>query len=69
MQIKDGAAYAALEYTKWDREQGKGGKQVIIQPTAIVYTDKTKYRSDVSTTVGRFPYYQLTFAPGYHGIR
>ncbi|CAK5265816.1 unnamed protein product [Mycena citricolor] len=51
MQVKDGAAWAALEYArmaKEKRERGEGsGQQVKIVPAAIVYTDKTKYRSNV----------------------
>ena len=48
MQVKDGAAWAALEYTKWSKEQANGAQPVRIVPTAIVYTDKSKYRSRVS---------------------
>lgn len=50
MQVKDGAAWAALEYTKWARENPdklKSSVPVMIVPTAIVYTNKSKYRSDV----------------------
>lgn len=48
MQVKDGAAWAALEYTKWAADHGIEGPEVTIVPTAIVYTNKSKYRSDVS---------------------
>jgi len=50
MQVKDGAAWAALEYAKLQREQpaGTGSKGIVIVPVAIVYTNKSKYRSDVS---------------------
>ncbi|KAI3604698.1 glycerol-3-phosphate o-acyltransferase [Moniliophthora roreri] len=53
MQVKDGAAWAALEYTKWVDEQRKLGKgdglqDVLLVPAAIVYTNKSKYRSSVS---------------------
>jgi glycerol-3-phosphate O-acyltransferase / dihydroxyacetone phosphate acyltransferase len=48
MQVKDGAAWAALEYSKWLQEEGHNGEPVTIVPTAIVYTDKSKYRSRVS---------------------
>ena len=50
MQVKDGAAWAALEYAKLQREQpaGNGSKGIVIVPVAIVYTHKSKYRSDVS---------------------
>ncbi|KAI0369703.1 glycerol-3-phosphate-acyltransferase [Pilatotrama ljubarskyi] len=52
MQVKDGAAWAALEYTKWARENPdkvkKGAENVLIIPAAIVYTNKSKYRSQVT---------------------
>ena len=52
MQVKDGAAWAALEYTKWAKENpdklDKGAERVMIVPSAIVYTNKSKYRSQVS---------------------
>jgi glycerol-3-phosphate O-acyltransferase/dihydroxyacetone phosphate acyltransferase len=49
MQVKDGAAWAALEYMKWAREHPEmsNKKPVQILPAAIVYTNKSKYRSDV----------------------
>ena len=49
MQVKDGAAWAALEYTKWLSENGNKGAPVVIVPAAIVYTNKSKYRSNVCT--------------------
>lgn len=49
MQVKDGAAWAAMEYTKWLRDNtDKGLPDVTIIPAAIVYTNKSKYRSSVS---------------------
>lgn len=49
MQIKDGAAWAALEYTKWLQETPeKKMKPLVVVPAAIVYTNKSKYRSNVS---------------------
>lgn len=50
MQVKDGAAWAALEYTKWAQENpGKAVKEEIqVIPVGIVYTNKSKYRSSVS---------------------
>jgi glycerol-3-phosphate O-acyltransferase/dihydroxyacetone phosphate acyltransferase len=50
MQIKDGAAWAALEYTKWSQEHPDKANDtpVKILPAAMVYTNKSKYRSDVS---------------------
>ncbi|KAF8070166.1 glycerol-3-phosphate-acyltransferase [Lyophyllum atratum] len=55
MQVKDGAAWAALEYAKWKQENpGVAPPQdVIIIPAAIVYTDKSKYRSDVIIEFGQ----------------
>ncbi|KAJ3886996.1 glycerol-3-phosphate-acyltransferase [Lentinula edodes] len=44
MQIKDGAAWAALEYTKYAKEH-PGTQEVKFVPVAIVYTNKSKYRS------------------------
>ncbi|KAG6832040.1 hypothetical protein H0H87_003021 [Tephrocybe sp. NHM501043] len=55
MQVKDGAAWAALEYTKWRQENADLAppQDVIIVPAAIVYTDKSKYRSDVVVEYGQ----------------
>ena len=49
MQVKDGAAWAALEYTKWAAQNpGKAtSKELKIVPVGIVYTNKSKYRSRV----------------------
>ncbi|KAF9227110.1 hypothetical protein BS17DRAFT_800227 [Gyrodon lividus] len=52
MQVKDGAAWAALEYTKWAAERGIKDSEVKIVPAAIVYTNKSKYRSDVIMEFG-----------------
>ncbi|OAX39732.1 hypothetical protein K503DRAFT_738887 [Rhizopogon vinicolor AM-OR11-026] len=52
MQVKDGAAWAALEYTKWAAENGVKGPAVKIIPAAIVYTNKSKYRSSVIMKFG-----------------
>ena len=53
MQVKDGAAWAAMEYTKWAKENpGRGSaKDVVIVPVSIVYTNKSKYRSAVSFAI------------------
>ncbi|KAI0674865.1 hypothetical protein C8Q78DRAFT_1009320 [Trametes maxima] len=57
MQVKDGAAWAALEYTKWAKENpdkvAKGAENVQIIPAAIVYTNKSKYRSQVIMEFGQ----------------
>jgi len=50
MQVKDGAAWSAMEYTKWAKENPNkaASKDVTIVPVSIVYTNKSKYRSCVS---------------------
>ncbi|KAJ8078021.1 hypothetical protein PM082_000223 [Marasmius tenuissimus] len=57
MQVKDGAAWAALEYTKWVEEKRRAGnsdlQDVKVVPVAIVYTNKSKYRSSVIMEFGR----------------
>ncbi|VDB99602.1 unnamed protein product [Peniophora sp. CBMAI 1063] len=54
MQIKDGASYAALEYAKWAKENpDKASKlPIVVVPSAIVYTNKSKYRSSVIVHYG-----------------
>ena len=67
MQVKDGAAWAALEYTKWVEEQRSAGvsglQDVIVVPVAIVYTNKSKYRSSVSdpSRPGSCPFFLTQF--------
>lgn len=54
MQVKDGAAWAALEFSKWLREHPDvDTRTVTIIPTSIVYTNKSKYRSGVIMEFGR----------------
>ncbi|KAI0630146.1 hypothetical protein C8Q77DRAFT_1136614 [Trametes polyzona] len=57
MQVKDGAAWAALEYTKWAAQNPdkvkKGAESVMIIPAAIVYTNKSKYRSQAIMEFGQ----------------
>ncbi|KAJ7162194.1 hypothetical protein C8R46DRAFT_1000160 [Mycena filopes] len=54
MQVKDGAAWAALEYTKWIQESPeKNLRPLTVVPAALVYTNKSKYRSDVVVEYGR----------------
>jgi 1-acyl-sn-glycerol-3-phosphate acyltransferase len=50
MQVKDGAAWASLEYNKWTRENPERAPQepLVVVPCSIVYTNKSKYRSYVS---------------------
>jgi 1-acyl-sn-glycerol-3-phosphate acyltransferase len=54
MQVKDGAAWAALEYSKWAQENPDraSDKPLVIVPCAIVYTNKSKYRSNVIMEFG-----------------
>ena len=48
MQVKPGASWVALEYMKWaDSKDEVAFKSVKILPVAIVYTNKSKYRSEV----------------------
>ena len=52
VQVKDGALWAGVEYVKWKVEQEKLGRvigkgELVIIPTAIVYTDKSNNRSRV----------------------
>ena len=51
VQVKDGASWAALEYAKWANENPDkvrpGAERARIVTAAIVYTNKTKYRSNV----------------------
>lgn len=50
MQVKDGAAWAALEYMKWaESEEGKkkDARPLAVVPAGLVYTNKSKYRSSV----------------------
>ena len=54
MRVKDGAAWAALEYTKWIKDNNiKADPNVLVIPIAIVYTNKSKYRSNVIVEFGR----------------
>lgn len=49
MQVKDGAAWASLEYAKWLKANpgAAPNQDVVIIPASIVYTNKSKYRSEV----------------------
>lgn len=55
MQVKDGAAWVALEFTKWLKENPDmaPAKNVKIVPAAMVYTNKSKYRSNVIMEFGQ----------------
>jgi glycerol-3-phosphate O-acyltransferase/dihydroxyacetone phosphate acyltransferase len=52
MQVKDGASWSALEYMKWKEVHPKA-EDVYMVPAAIVYTNKSKYRSDVIVEFGK----------------
>lgn len=73
MQVKEGAAWAALEYVKWTSENPERASQdpLTIVPCAIVYTNKSKYRSYVRP-VGIFSSAERLNAmmdvTGYHGV-
>ncbi|KAG8985674.1 hypothetical protein FRB93_005743 [Tulasnella sp. JGI-2019a] len=56
MQVKDGAAWAALEYTKWAAgEEGvrKKAQPLTLLPAGLVYTNKSKYRSSAVIEYGK----------------
>ena len=55
MQVKEGAALVALEYSRWMRENADSdGQPIKIIPVGIAYTDKTQYLSRVSVIQTRF---------------
>ncbi len=63
MQVKEGAAWVALEYCRWMRESGgQNGQPIKIIPVGITYTDKTQYLSRVSIKAIRFPHGHLNVA-------
>lgn len=49
MQVKDGAAWSALEFLRWvkDHPDQAPAEEIRVVPAAIVYTNKSKYRSSV----------------------
>ncbi|TFK50350.1 hypothetical protein OE88DRAFT_1808699 [Heliocybe sulcata] len=54
VQVKEGAAWAAVEYVRWSKGEGEGtGKgELRIVPVGIVYTDKARFRSRVCVRYG-----------------
>ncbi|KAJ8501720.1 hypothetical protein ONZ45_g12051 [Pleurotus djamor] len=52
-QLMSGAAWAAVEYEKWRGKGSDGGNGLRVVPVAIVYTDKSKYRSRVVIHYGK----------------
>jgi glycerol-3-phosphate O-acyltransferase / dihydroxyacetone phosphate acyltransferase len=56
VQVKEGAAWVALEYSRWMREnEGSDGQPIKVIPVGIAYTDKTQYLSRVSVEQLVFP--------------
>ncbi|ESK94754.1 glycerol-3-phosphate o-acyltransferase [Moniliophthora roreri MCA 2997] len=61
VQIMSGAAWAAVEYVKWDHDRAikkdkdvpQKSNELVIVPVAIVYTDKSRYLSRVRVQYGR----------------
>ncbi|QRV79144.1 acyltransferase [Ceratobasidium sp. AG-Ba] len=58
MQVKDGVAWSALEYMKWNRTKVQNGdsrptEDAVVIPVGIVYTDKSKYRSSAVVEFGK----------------
>ncbi|GJE92419.1 glycerol-3-phosphate-1-acyltransferase-like domain-containing protein [Phanerochaete sordida] len=56
-QVKEGAAWAALEYARWQMqhaaEYAEGSpKKLVIVPVGVVYTDKTRFQSKVLVRYG-----------------
>ncbi|CUA66700.1 hypothetical protein RSOLAG22IIIB_00145 [Rhizoctonia solani] len=57
VQVKDGVAWSALEYMKWNRLRQKNGEKpapdAVVIPVGIVYTEKSRYRSGVVVEFGK----------------
>jgi len=73
MQVKDGASWAALEYGKWVKENPDraSDKPLVIVPCAIVYTNKSKYRSNVrpfGVFIDQHSITQSCRMIGYYGV-
>ncbi|EIW75552.1 acyltransferase [Coniophora puteana RWD-64-598 SS2] len=53
VQVKDGAAWAAVEYAKAVRRgEVREGRELVVVPAAVVYTDKSQYQSRVCVRYG-----------------
>jgi len=66
MQVKEGAAWVALEYSRWMRENADSdGQPIKIVPVGIAYTDKTQYLSRVDVHYGE-PLILADFEDEYH---
>ncbi|KAF8756979.1 Phosphate acyltransferase [Rhizoctonia solani] len=57
VQVKDGVAWSALEYMKWNRLKKEKGEKThpdaVVIPVGIVYTEKSRYRSGVIVEFGK----------------
>lgn len=53
VQVKAGAAWAAIEYVRWNRQSNSRKDVLTIVPVGIVYTDKSRYRSRVVVAYGQ----------------
>ncbi|EJD41912.1 acyltransferase [Auricularia subglabra TFB-10046 SS5] len=55
MQVKDGAAWTTMEYTKYLKNKPGTSKdqRITLVPAAIVYTNKAKYRSSIIVEFGK----------------
>ncbi|KAM6502302.1 glycerol-3-phosphate-acyltransferase [Amanita muscaria] len=74
MQVKDGASWAALEFLHWlkNNPAKTPRREVQVIPAAIVYTNKSKYRSSVIMEFGRpitMDAYKDDFLSGEEGLR
>ncbi|KAH9923533.1 uncharacterized protein B0H18DRAFT_1120386 [Fomitopsis serialis] len=54
VQVKEGAAWAALEYLRWLQQGGESevGGRVLVVPVGIVHTAKTRYQSRMAVRWG-----------------
>ncbi|KAF8915691.1 hypothetical protein CPB85DRAFT_1292856, partial [Mucidula mucida] len=52
VQVLSGTAWAAVEYTRWRRQQQDAGKDVVIVPVGLVYTDKATFDSGLLVQYG-----------------
>ncbi|KAK7454018.1 hypothetical protein VKT23_011529 [Stygiomarasmius scandens] len=52
VQVMSGAAWAAVEFLRWQGQHGEG-KELLVIPVGIVYTDKSKYQSRIRIEYGQ----------------
>ncbi|KAF9025241.1 hypothetical protein BDZ89DRAFT_1016948 [Hymenopellis radicata] len=52
VQVLSGTAWAAVEYTRWRRKEHDAGKDVVIVPVGLVYTDKATFDSGLRVQYG-----------------